>query len=135
MRGDRVEQLGGGGDAETDHVQQELAGEVESFPDVVAAVEPRVHDQAFPADGGAGFLEINPHDQQHFAFHLVRELGESPGVFAAGGDVVDGAGAGDDEQAGIVPEDDLADRAAALEDEVGIALAGRELFEQVERGG
>ena len=119
----------------TDHVQQELACEVESFRDLVAAVQPWVHDQAFPADGGAGFLKIDAHDKQHFVLHLLGELGEALGVFAAGGDVVDGAGASDDEQAGIISKDDFPDRTAALEDEVGVGVAGRELREQVEWGG
>lgn len=53
---DGVEELGADGDAVVSEVAEELARETETFVDFEGAVDVRVIDEAFPSDGGAGFL-------------------------------------------------------------------------------
>ena len=109
LRRDRIEQLGGGRQAEVEHVAQEGAREPQAGGDVVRAVEVRIHDQALPADGGARFFEIDAHDDHHAVGDLAGERGEPAGVVAAGLEVVDRAGADDQEEALVVGEDEPVD--------------------------
>ena len=64
LRHDGVEEFGGRGEAEFGDFEEELAADAEAGLDVVRAVEVRIVDQAFPADGRAGLLEIDPHDDE-----------------------------------------------------------------------
>jgi hypothetical protein len=130
LRRDGIEKLGGGGQAEVEHVAQEGAAEAEAGGDVVRAVEVRVHDEAFPADGGAGLLEVDAHDDHHAVGDLAGEGGEAAGVVAAGVEVVDGAGADDQEEAFVVGEDEPVDLAAGAGDEFGLGFGLRQLREQ-----
>jgi len=61
----------------------------------------RVVDEALPADGGAGFLEIDAHDDFHAVGKFLAEGVELGGVFEGGFIVVDGAGSDDDEEPGV----------------------------------
>ena len=59
-----VEELGGGRKAKVGNVSEEAAGDGEAITNGAGAIEPRVHDKAFPAGGGAWFLEIDTHDEE-----------------------------------------------------------------------
>ena len=109
---DGIEKLGGGGDAEFDDLTEKFPRDVQSLGDVVGAVEVGIHDEPFPSDGGAGFLEVDPHDEVEFVGDAVGEVLEAFCVFEASGGVVDGAGANDDEEAGVLAGKDVADRVA-----------------------
>jgi len=65
LRGDGIEELGGGRQAEVEDFTEELAGEVETVLDVAGAVEVRVEDETFPADSGTRFLEVDAHGDDH----------------------------------------------------------------------
>lgn len=133
LRRDRIEELGGGGEAEVEDVAEEGAGEAEAGGDVVGAVEVRVHDEALPPDGGARFFEVDAHDDHDAVGDLVGEGGEAASVVAAGVEVVDGAGADDEEEAFVVGEDEPVDFAAGAGDESGLGFGFGEFGE--ERGG
>ena len=128
---DGVEQLSCGWQAEVDDGAEEFAGEFKSCGDVAGAIKVRVHDEALPADGGARLFKVHAHDQEEAVGDFAAEGGEALGVFAAGGDVVNGAGADNQEPAGVVTEDDAVDGFAAAGDErrLGVVFghAGDEL--------
>ena len=76
-----------------------------------------VVDEAFPADGGAGFFEVDAHDDVEVVLEACGFGFEEVGVFDGGGGIVDGAGADDGEEAVVI----------ATEDGVGLfARAGNE---------
>ncbi len=133
LRGDGVEEFGGGGDPEGDDFAEEAARLTEAFGDVAGAVEVGVHDESFPADGGAGFFKINTHHDEEAVADFRSESRDFTGVFATGFEVVDGAGADHQEEAGVVTEDDFIDRFAAFGDEAFVGLGAFDLG--AERGG
>jgi len=135
LGGDGVEEFGGGGDAEFDDFAEEAPGEVEALGDVVGAVKVGVHDEALPADGGAGFFEIDPHDEVEIVGDAVGEVAEAFGVFEAGLGVVDGAGADDDEEAGVLSGEDGADGFAGGGHEGGLGVAAGYFRDAEGRGG
>ncbi len=61
---DGVEKLGRDRQAETDHVEHQLPGEVQPLVDPVGVIEVRVVDKAFPAEDGAGLFEVDPHHEK-----------------------------------------------------------------------
>src|SRR5690606_2278761 len=135
LRRDRIEQLGGGGQAEIENLAQERAGEAQAAGDVVRAVEMRVHDQALPADGGAGFFKIDAHDDHDAVGDFGGEGGEAAGVVEAGLGAVDRAGADHEQETFVVGEDDPVDVPAAAGDEVALRGAFGQLGQQLGRSG
>jgi putative aminopeptidase FrvX len=133
LGGDGVEELGGGGDAELDHLAEKLSGDLQALGDVVGAIEVGIHDEALPADGGAGLLEVDPHDEVELVGDLVGEIAEAFGVFEAGFGVVDGAGADDDEEAGVLSGEDGSDGVAGGGHEGGWGVAAG-VFRDAEGG-
>ena len=74
-------------------------------------------DEAFPADGGAGFLEVDPHDDEEIFLVAAHRCLQAFAVFDGGGGIVDGAGPNDDEEAVIVTiEDGFCPLAGAFND-------------------
>ena len=133
LRGDGVEELGGGGQTEVEDVAEERAGEPEAVGDVVGAVEMGVHHEAFPADGGARFFEVDAHNDHHAVGDFLGEGGESASVVAAGLEVMDRARADDEKEAFVVGEDETLDLATGVGDESGLRFGLRDFGE--ERGG
>lgn len=134
LRGDGVEEFGGGGYAEGDDFAEEAAGLAEAFGNVAGAVEIGIHDEAFPTDGGAGFLEIDAHDDEEAVADLGGEGGDFAGVFASGFKVVNGAGTDDEEESGVVTEDDFMNGLAAFGDEAFVGFGAFDLFAERGRG-
>ena len=73
LRADGVERLGAAGQAERVDLEEELAGPHHPLVDPEGVVHVRVVDEALPAEGGAGLLEVDPHDQHHGPGHLVGQ--------------------------------------------------------------
>ena len=68
----------------------------------------RVVDQALPADGRARFFEINAHDDFHPVGEFLAQGVQPLGIFQRAIDIVNGARADDDEQAGVfLPQNPL----------------------------
>ena len=95
LGGDHVEELGAGGDAHVGEVEEEVAGFAEAVVNLEGLVEVGIVDEALPAEGGAGLLEVDAHDEAEFAGVLGDGGFEKLGVGAGGFGVVDGAGADD----------------------------------------
>ena len=91
----------------------------------------RIHDEAFPADGGARLFEIHPHDDHDPVADFGGELGEFLRVLNAGSGVVNRAGADDEQEAFVVSEDQAVNFFAGMSDErglgFGLRLLGHEL--------
>jgi hypothetical protein len=133
LRRDGIEQLGGRGQAEVEHVAQEGAGEPQAGGDVVRTVEVRIHHEALPADRRAGLLEINAHDDHHAVVHLAGQGGQPAGVVAARRDVMDGARADDQQEAPVVGENETVNFTPGAGDEFSLGLGLGQFREQ--RGG
>jgi len=128
LRGDHVEELGAGGDAHLGEVEEEMAGFAEAVVDLEGLVEVGVVDEALPAEGGAGLLEVDAHDDAEFAGVLGDSGFEEFGVLARGFGVVNGARADDYEEAMVFAVKDLDDLGAGLVDGRRGRFGERELF-------
>ncbi|MCY1516558.1 hypothetical protein D9M68_511940 [compost metagenome] len=114
LRGNRIERLGGGGQAHLGQVEQQLAADVQAVLDLEGVVQVGVVDQAFPADGGARLLEVHAHHQEEGIGQLGGQALQAVGVLVSGLDVVDGAGAHDHEQAMVLAIEDVAHHLATV---------------------
>ena len=116
LRRDHVEEFGAGGHAHLGQVEQQMAGQAQAVVDLVGLVEMRIVDEALPADGGAGLLKVDAHDDAQVGGEFVDGVLEQGGVFARGLGVVDGAGAGQHQQAVVAAVENGRDLAAGVED-------------------
>ncbi len=116
LRRDRVQCLGSCWQAQLAHVQQELARLFHAGIDAEGIVHVRVVDIALPAGGGAGFLEIHAHHQQHRVLDFFLQRLQAARIVEAGDGIVDRARADDDEQALVLAVEDVAQVLAALRD-------------------
>ena len=102
LRRDHVEEFGARGHAHFCKVEQQVAREAQAVVDFVRAVEVRIVDEALPANGGARLFKVDAHDDAQVGGKLVDGGLEQAGVFAGSFGVVNGAGAGEDEEAVVV---------------------------------
>ena len=134
LRADGVEEFGAGGHTDVEDVEEEFAGDAEAFVDVEGKVHAGVVDEPFPADGRAGFFEVDAHDENEVVGVSGGGLGEQGGVFEGGGGIVDRAGADDHEEAVVVAAEDGFGGAAALSDNTGLLSGDGELAHEPRRG-
>jgi hypothetical protein len=113
LRHHRIQKLGAGRKAHLCDLQQELPRFAQTGLDVIAAVQVRVVDQTFPADGGAWFLEINAHDHIKLVRQFLAERVQTTGVIQGSLWIVNRTRANHDQQTRIRLLEDLADRVAA----------------------
>src|SRR5690606_26982148 len=99
------------------------------------AVQVRVVDQALPAHGGAGLLEVGAHDQQQVVLHLGAQGREAAGVVQPRLRVVDRAGADHDEQPVVGAGEHVTDLLAVRGDLGGGGAGQRQVVCQLGRGG
>ena len=77
--------------------------------DVVTAIKLGIHDQALPTDRGPRFLEIHPHDKEHLVCNLFGKPCKACCVLLSRLHIMDGAGANDQKNPGILPVQDFFD--------------------------
>ena len=135
LRGDGVEEFGGRWESKIQNLTQEAAGLPESLGDVVCAVEFGVHDQPLPAGGGTRFFEVHAHDEKEPVVQFFGEGRKLLGVFPTGVMVMNGAGADDGEQAGVLPVNDFVNGFPALLDDTGLDIGARTFGQQLARRG
>lgn len=116
LRGDGVEHLAGDGHAGGGEVAEEGAADAQALVDLEGGIDVRVVDEALPADGGAGLLEVGAHDDAEVAGEAGGDVLEAGAVLEGGGGVVDGAGPDDDEEAVVLAHDDVGGLVAAADD-------------------
>ena len=134
LRGDRIEEFAGGRQPEIGQIQQQAPGDAKTFVDGERAVQPWIVDQALPAHGGAGLLEIDPHHDPQIGLQLGRLRPKPPGVVERGDRIMHRAGADDDEEAIVLAGEDADDLLAGAGDDLGAGFAQRELLQQNRRG-
>lgn len=113
-----IEHLGGNGHALGSQVDEELARQAQTLVDLEATIDIGIVDQALPADGRAGLLEVRTHDDEKLILVLLLLLEQHVAVGEGSLGVVDRARADDDEQAalGIGAVDDGHSLFARLDD-------------------
>ncbi len=90
---------------------------------VAAAVQMRIVDQSFPADGRTRLLHIGAHHQQQLIADFGSKGGETLGVLERGDRIVQGTGPDDDQQARIATVEHGADGVAVVLDACGKSVA------------
>ncbi len=101
LRGNGIQHLAGDGHSQRREVAEQLSRYPEPFVDFEGFVDFGVVDETFPADGGAGFLEVGAHDDAEVFGVRFGEGEQALGVFEGGAGVVNGAGTDHDEEAVI----------------------------------
>ncbi len=134
LRGDHVEELGGGRQPHVVEIQQQLATDAQAIVDLAAVVEVRVVDQPLPAHRGARLLEIDPHHYLQLTLEFITQHLEALAVLQRGGRVVNGTGADHHQQALIFTGQDLMDGLTGFKDGIGCDLGGRKLLKHRNRG-
>lgn len=95
----------------------------------------RIHDESFPADGGAWFFEVDPHNDEEFVFHFLCEDRELFGIASASFGVVNRAGPDDEEESRTGDEERFLNLSAGIDDELRFPGAGCDFpHEEVRRG-
>ena len=128
LGGDHVEEFGSGGHAHLGQVEEQMAGQSQAVVDLEGLIEMGIVDEALPADGGAGLLEIDAHDDAQVGGKLLDGRFEQGGVFAGGFGVVNGAGTGEDEKARVAAVEEVGDFVAGVEDGVRCGIGDGALF-------
>jgi hypothetical protein len=128
-----VKEFGSGRHAHLGQVEQQVPGQAQAVVDFVGVVEIGVVDEALPADGGAGLLEIDAHDDAQVFGKLLNGVFEQAGILAGGPGVVNGAGADKGEQARVAAVQNGGDFAAGVEDGGRGSFADGALFLKEDR--
>src|SRR5262249_55584327 len=130
LRRDRVEELASRRHAHVGQVAEQSARCPQPLVDDEAAIEARIVDQPFPADGRPRLLEVHAHhDAEVFGQAAGNEV-EAPGVVPRRERIVDRARADDHDQAIVLSAEDSRDRLAAARHRERALLAERQLLEQ-----
>ncbi len=134
LRGDHVEELGGGRQPHVVEIQQQFATQAQAVVDLAAVVEVGVVDQPLPAHSGARLLEIDPHHDLELIFELVTQRLEALAVFQRRDRIVDGAWANHHQQAIIVTGQNAVNGLARFKHRIWCGLGGRKLLKHRNRG-
>ena len=105
-----------------------MARDAQAVVDFVGFVEVRIVDEAFPSDGGAGLLKVDTHDDAQVGGELGDCAFKEACVFAGGLGIVDGAGAGEDEEAVVFFVENRNNLVAAVEDGGRCSFSDRKLL-------
>ncbi len=98
LRSDHVEKLAARRQPEAVDVQQQPARQAQALIDAKAAIESRIVDQSLPADGGARFLKIDPHDDLERSLQTLALHRQAFRILLGGVDIVNRAGSDDDSE-------------------------------------
>ena len=134
LRGNRVEGFSCGWQAHFGQVQQQLATNMQTVLDLERVVQIRVVDKAFPAHGGTGLFEINPHDQIQRVADFSRKHLQALGVFMGSLEIVNRARPDDNEQSMVSAIQDVANHLAPFGHGPQRCFAERNLAFELFRG-
>ncbi len=107
-----LEELAADRQAERSDVEQQRSRDAQSTLDVVAAVHGGVVDETLPADGGAGLLEVDPHDDLEPVGVGVGQRGQTSREVQGRHRIVDRAGADDHQESVVAAGEDVGDLVA-----------------------
>ena len=74
---------------------------------MVTTVHVGIVNQPFPANGGAGFFKVDPHDQKQLILNFPCQHPEALSVFKGGIGIMDRAGADDNHQTTVTTVDNV----------------------------
>ena len=129
-----VEELAGRGQAQCVDLQQQTTRQAQPLVDAEAVVETGIVDQALPAHRGAGFFEVDPHQDLEVPAMADALLGQAPGVVERGDGIVDRTGPDDDDEAVVALVEDATDRLAGAVHRVADGETRRRLADHLGRG-
>jgi len=89
----------------------------------------RIVDQAFPADGGARFFEVDAHHDLQLARVLLAQRQQAACVFFRRGRIVDGTGADHHQQAVVLGTQQTGNVTTGVEDQLGSGFVDRQLVQ------
>jgi len=134
LRGDHVQEFGGGRHALVVQVQQQFARHAQATVDVVGAVQLGVVDQALPTHRGARFFKIHAHHHQQLTGQRVAQRLQAGGILQGGLGVVDRARANHHQQAVVFAAQQAGDVAAGGVDQLGGGIRDGQFVEVGNRG-
>ena len=102
-----IERFGGERQPHLNQVHQQLARDMQTGFHIKGVVHVGIVDQPFPADGGAGFFEIDAHNDIELILQLVREIFQATSVIQSGFSVMDRTGTANHQQTRIAAGDDV----------------------------
>lgn len=88
LRTDRIQELAPGRQAHRRNLQQQTPRQPQALVDLETAVQLRVVDEPLPADGRAGFLKVDAHEDVEVVRGFVGVGFEKAGVFEGSFDIV-----------------------------------------------
>src|SRR5699024_3898141 len=110
----QIQQFDAGGNAVFGQLQQQLPGQADTLVDLERVIQIRVVDQLLPADGRAWFFEIHAHDDDQFLVETFARTFQQLGIFLRRLDVVNGAGADDNQHAVVLAFENVGNGAACV---------------------
>ena len=113
LRRDRIEGLGGGGQAQGHDIGEQAARQAQALFNAERVIQMGVVDQPLPAQRRARLFEVHAHDDIQRVLHLFRQRAQAPRVVHRRPGVVDRAGAHDDQQARIAGVENVENRLPA----------------------
>lgn len=118
LRADRVQQFRSARKTQLIDSKKNRSCQLHPRRDVAGAVEARVVDEAFPADGGSWLFKVRPHDDQETVMQGIGNRFQFGGIFIGGFGVMDGARADDHQKAiSVLPMEDSSDCFSGFNDE------------------
>ena len=91
LRGDGIKEFAAGRETHLGDFEEEASSNAKALVDLETVVEVRIIDEALPADGGAGLLEVDAHDYMEVIFGGFGVFPKQLRVFEASFNVVDRA--------------------------------------------
>ena len=127
-----IKKLTAGGHAHAVDLDEQLPRNAKALVNAKALIQVGVVDQALPAHGGAGLLEIHPHHDLQRVGVLVTQGLEPTRIVQRGSRIVNGARANHDQQALVLAVQDVVDALPGLADQLfHVRAANREEADQV----
>ena len=105
LRGNHIEELNADRESHLRDIRDQSPGHAEAVVDAEGSIQIRVVDKAFPADRGAGLLEVDTHDDFKVPRETAAFCDESLRILTGRFRVMDRAGADNDEKAVIFAVD------------------------------
>ena len=130
LRGDHIEEFPRRRQAAVVNVQQQFARDAQPVVDAEAVIHMGIVDKPFPADGGARFFKIDPHDDLELALQCLAQGQQTGSVLFRRCRIVNRTGPNHYQQTIIVALEDLMDRFASMRNGICSIFGSREFFQE-----
>ncbi len=130
LRGDDIQELGGGGHAHLSQTQQQTTCHAETRVDVEAVIHEWVIDETLPTNRCAWFFKVHTHDDEQVISVLFACLEQAIRVVDGCCHIMDGAGANDNGEAVVLLMEDLAQLFACVVNQLSTFITDGEVLHQ-----